>query len=149
MRCAGAAVARLAERMTRSGELILFLAGKGHNGDDAAYACDFVRERERLLSRVIDPEISAAEFEGHLARRPSLLVDGLFGVGLNRPLSGVWMSLIERINRAGLPILSVDLPSGLSADCSRAGRCLRNGFILRLRYSPTVDSSILKYNFPL
>ena len=116
MRRAGEAVARLAERMTRSGELILFLAGKGHNGDDAAYACDFVRERERLLSRVIDPEISAAEFEGHLARRPALLVDGLFGVGLNRPLSGVWMSLIERINRAGLPTLSVDVPSGLSAD---------------------------------
>ena len=58
MRRAGHAVARAAERLTRPADSILVLAGKGHNGDDAAYAGDFIRERKLRLLRVIDPEIS-------------------------------------------------------------------------------------------
>jgi len=116
MRSAGQAVARAAERWTRPGQRILFLAGKGHNGDDTAYGCDAVRERTGELARVIDPELSANELKTQLAKRPALIVDGLFGIGLNRPLSGAWMKLIEQINRSDTPILSVDVPSGLSAD---------------------------------
>lgn len=116
MRRAGQAVARRAEQLTRPGDFVLFLAGKGHNGDDAAYAYDFITDRSRDLLRVIDPEISAREIEPYLQRNPALVIDGLFGIGLNRPLSGAWMKLIQQVNQAGLPILSVDIPSGLSGD---------------------------------
>jgi hydroxyethylthiazole kinase-like uncharacterized protein yjeF len=116
MRRAGQAVARAAERLTHPGELILFLAGKGHNGDDAAYGCEFLSNRQRLLRRIVDPEASLGEFETDLKSGPALIVDGLFGIGLNRALSGAWMKLIERINQSGLRILAVDVPSGLSAD---------------------------------
>ena len=116
MRRAGAAVARLAERLTRPDDLILFLAGKGHNGDDTAHAHDAIAERRGELVRVTDPELALKEIAGHLLRKPALIVDGLFGIGLNRSLSGGWMKLIERINATALPILAVDLPSGLSAD---------------------------------
>jgi hypothetical protein len=51
-----------------------------------------------------------------LASRPALTVDGLFGIGLNRPLGPEWVSFIERVNAAGLPVLAVDVPSGLNAD---------------------------------
>lgn len=116
MRTAGAAVARWAEAMTADGDLILFMAGKGHNGDDAAFGCEFVKGRRAELLRVLDPEACPRELAIQLQRKPALIVDGLFGIGLNRPLSGGWMKLIEQVNQAGIPILAVDVPSGLNSD---------------------------------
>jgi len=116
MRRAGQAVAHAAERLTRPGELVVFLAGKGHNGDDAAYGHEFISNRRRELVRVVDPEAGARELESQLKNAPALIVDGLFGIGLDRALSDAWMKLIEPINQSGVRILSVDVPSGLSAD---------------------------------
>jgi NAD(P)H-hydrate epimerase len=116
MRRAGEAVARLAEQRTAPGDFILFLAGKGHNGDDAAYAYESLAGRRRELLRIVDPETSAGELEPLLQNRPAVIVDGLFGLGLNRPLSGAWMKLIQQINGAHVPTLAVDIPSGLSGD---------------------------------
>ncbi len=116
MRQAGRSIARFAEQVTRPDDFVLVLAGKGHNGDDAAYACEFLGGRRKELIRVIDPEVSARDLEPLLGRRPALIIDGLFGIGLNRPLSGAWMKLIERINQSSSRILAVDVPSGLSAD---------------------------------
>lgn len=116
MQRAGEAVARAAERMTPPGALVLVLAGKGHNGDDAAYAHDYLSDRKAQMIRVLDPETGLRELETRLGDRPALIVDGLFGIGLNRPLSGGWIRLIERINESGVPVLAVDVPSGLSAD---------------------------------
>ena len=45
-----------------------------------------------------------------------MVIDGLFGIGLNRPLDGAWKILIDTVNQSGLPVLSVDVPSGLNAD---------------------------------
>jgi NAD(P)H-hydrate epimerase len=116
MRRAGQAIARLAERLTQPNDSILFLAGKGHNGDDTAYAHDYLEGRRRTLLRVIDPEADIKAVLAQLQGRHALVVDGLFGIGLNRPLAANWMKLIQRINESGLPTLSVDVPSGLSAD---------------------------------
>jgi len=60
MRQAGQAVARLAEQLTQTGDFILFLAGKGHNGDDAAYAFEFIQGRRRELLGDQPVECSAA-----------------------------------------------------------------------------------------
>src|SRR5689334_16874034 len=108
MRRAGQAVARLAERLTQPGDSVLFLAGKGHNGDDTAYAHDLLEGRKRTLLRVIDPELDAKGLLAGLREPHALLVDGLFGIGLNRPLATPWMKLIERINASGIPVLAVD-----------------------------------------
>jgi hydroxyethylthiazole kinase-like uncharacterized protein yjeF len=43
-------------------------------------------------------------------------VDGLFGIGLNRPLDQAWCGFIQRLNEARVPVLAVDVPSGLNAD---------------------------------
>jgi ADP-dependent NAD(P)H-hydrate dehydratase / NAD(P)H-hydrate epimerase len=45
-----------------------------------------------------------------------VLVDALLGTGLNAPVKGDWAEAIEAINRFALPIMSLDLPSGLHAD---------------------------------
>src|SRR6266540_4981506 len=116
MRRAGQAVARAAESLTRSDDVVLFLAGIGHNGDDTAFAAEFISGRRKEVLRVTEPDLAQRDLEPLLARRPALIVDGLFGIGLNRPLSADWSRLIELINHTDLPLLAVDVPSGLDAD---------------------------------
>jgi len=42
-----------------------------------------------------------------------VIVDALFGTGLDRPLTGRWARAVRAINRAGVPVVAVDIPSGL------------------------------------
>jgi NAD(P)H-hydrate epimerase len=104
------------KQLTRPGDLILILAGKGHNGDDARQVGQNLADREVALLNVLEPEITLREFNSVLSLPPALIVEGLIGIGLNRPLEGPWVKLIERINRSGIPVLSIDLPAGLNAD---------------------------------
>ncbi|MEO1653110.1 MAG: NAD(P)H-hydrate dehydratase [Bacteroidota bacterium] len=48
----------------------------------------------------------------------AVIIDALFGSGLSRPLEGLAAELVERINLSGLPVISVDIASGLFADHS-------------------------------
>lgn len=113
----GEALAWPANRANRRGELTLIIAGKGHNGDDARALVPHLHPGRTVLLEVIDPVVGVRDFLDLLrAERPSLIIDGLFGVGLSRPLDGAWQKLIIAVNDAGAPILSVDVPSGLNAD---------------------------------
>ena len=47
---------------------------------------------------------------------PALIIDGLFGIGLVRPLAGRVAELVSLVNRARVPVLAIDVPSGLDAD---------------------------------
>src|SRR5437764_10175993 len=117
-RLAGRAVARKGAELTRPGDRVLVLAGKGHNGDDARFALESecLLGREARLVRVHDPEAAMPEILAGLQRSPALVIDGLFGIGLNRPLSAPWIKLIQQVNQSALPVLAVDVPSGLNAD---------------------------------
>src|SRR5256712_3574598 len=46
----------------------------------------------------------------------TLIVDAIFGTGLNAPVSGLIESVIADVNASGIPVVSIDLPSGPSAD---------------------------------
>src|SRR5688572_28554956 len=46
----------------------------------------------------------------------SLIVDAMFGTGLKAPLAGMIETVVADVNTSGIPIVSIDLPSGLSAD---------------------------------
>ncbi len=116
IRQVGQAVARLAARLTRPGDSILILAGKGHNGDDARCALDGLADRRTELLDVTDSKSDLPKLKALLSPRPALVIDGLFGIGLNRPLGPEWISLIESVNGAGMNVLAVDVPSGLNAE---------------------------------
>src|SRR2546430_852487 len=118
MRLAGRAVARRAAQLTQRGDFVLVLAGKGHNGDDARFAAEseFLKQRRVQFFRVLDPETALAEVSSLLRQSPNLIIDGLFGIGLNRSPSSAWIALIREINGLGAPILAVDVPSGLNAE---------------------------------
>lgn len=53
---------------------------------------------------------------GNLTKGADMLVDAVFGTGLNGQLSGEYVELIEGINSQGIDILAVDIPSGLDCD---------------------------------
>jgi NAD(P)H-hydrate epimerase len=116
IRRVGRCVALRALQLTHAGDSILILAGKGHNGDDARGAREHLPDRQVEVFDVTDSAVDLAKLDTLLASRPALVVDGLFGIGLDRPLGPEWVSLIERVNTARLPVLAVDVPSGLNAD---------------------------------
>lgn len=112
----GETLARRALFMTRSGERILILAGKGHNGDDARAAIPHLDAREVDCLAIADPAPQLSELRAALARQPALVIDALFGIGLNRPLDEAWQRFIQELNASHRRVLSVDVPSGLNAD---------------------------------
>ncbi len=116
IRRVGRCVARRALQMTQAGDSILILAGKGHNGDDARCAHEHLPERQVEVFDVLGSAEDLTKLDTLLAARPALVVDGLFGIGLDRPLGPEWVSFIERVNAARVPVLAVDVPSGLNAD---------------------------------
>ncbi|HTB83317.1 MAG TPA: NAD(P)H-hydrate dehydratase [Candidatus Sulfotelmatobacter sp.] len=131
IRRVGQSVARRAQSLTRAGDLLLLLAGKGHNGDDVRAAAEFLGDRKIILLNAEDPLALFTEFERCIlpvanqnetfpgenpTTPPSLIIDGIFGIGLNRPLAEPWQKVIAAINAAKIPVLSVDVPSGLNAD---------------------------------
>ncbi len=54
-----------------------------------------------------------------------LIVDAMFGTGLGRPLGGMLETVVADVNTAGIPIVAIDLPSGLNADTPHLpGACI-------------------------
>ncbi len=116
IRRVGERIARRALELTRPNDFILLLAGKGHNGDDARAALPHLGDRRVELLNVTSPAASLRQLELFLGQNPALVVDALFGIGLNGPLDGDWIAFITRLNGAGTRLLAVDVPSGLNAD---------------------------------
>jgi len=135
MERAGAAAAEFARSLCGdTAKAVLVLAGPGNNGGDAFEAAAhlkrwffrvsvvFAGERDKLPK---DAQAALGKWEaaGGTLRdtipensRFDLAIDGLFGIGLTRPLAGLHAALVERINSLGTAILALDIPSGINAD---------------------------------
>ncbi len=126
---AGQAVAEAAMDLAEHGP-ILVVAGRGNNGGDGFVAATELVARGRSVSVILLCDRDSLQGDAALAARgwkgpllpcdveaigaPSLIVDALFGAGLNRPVKGDPHDIIEAINASGAPVLSVDLPSGIN-----------------------------------
>jgi len=71
----------------------------------------------RLGFTVVEIADSSA-WELHVSeiRDCALIIDAMFGTGLNAPLSGLLETVVADVNGSGIPVVAIDLPSGLSAD---------------------------------
>src|ERR1051326_6427211 len=110
IRRVGKCLAAHALRLTRSEDLILILAGKGNNGADARASQDHLAQRRVDFIEVKDPAADLSKLEVVLSLRPALIIDGLFGIGINRPLSADWIGFIERVNTRGEKFFVFFLP---------------------------------------
>lgn len=59
------------------------------------------------------------KFDAGQPAAADVVVDGVFGTGLDRPVEGGWARALEAIGNAGTPVLALDIPSGLHADTGR------------------------------
>lgn len=128
MERAGRAVAREVARLA-GGRRILVLAGPGNNGGDAWVAARWLTERGHDVTVAELPgkdEGSAgrmrARWKGAVkplgeeaAARP-VLVDGLFGTGITRPLAPEVAASLARLTRAAELVVAIDVPSGVTTE---------------------------------
>ena len=96
---------------------ILVLAGPGNNGGDARIAAARLEERFFRVKLVSHPR------ELPLDKSWGLVIDGLFGIGLARPVSGDYAELIQYANRQSCPVLALDVPSGIQSDTGQVLGC--------------------------
>lgn len=131
---AQAVVAALAERV-KPGSRVLFVCGGGNNGGDGAAAARLWMQRGGLADVWLlrnpsqmrgDAGVNACLLNacgaslnvlyGEVPPVPpecAAVVDALYGTGLSRALEGVSLSAVQRINESGLPVIAVDMPSGV------------------------------------
>jgi hydroxyethylthiazole kinase-like uncharacterized protein yjeF len=126
---AGQAVAEAAMDLAEQGP-ILVVAGRGNNGGDGFVAATELVARGRQVSIILLCDRDTLQGDAALAARgwkgpvlpcdpraigaPALIIDALFGAGLNRPVKGDTRDIIDAINASDTPVLSVDLPSGIN-----------------------------------
>jgi ADP-dependent NAD(P)H-hydrate dehydratase / NAD(P)H-hydrate epimerase len=129
MLSAGQAVAEAAMDLVEEGP-ILVVAGGGNNGGDGFVAAAELAARGREVSVILLCERDSLQGDAASAARgwkypvlpfnpqaigkPALIIDALFGAGLNRPVKGEPYDMIEAIDANGAPVLAVDLPSGIN-----------------------------------
>jgi hydroxyethylthiazole kinase-like uncharacterized protein yjeF len=142
MEQAGLAAAEYArELLGEYGRRVLVLAGPGNNGGDAFEAATHLKQwyyRVELVFTGDEHTLSAValaalakwrECGGQTyaappaALRPDLVIDGLFGIGLARPLNGGYAELIAGINRVPGKKLALDIASGINADTGAVMGC--------------------------
>src|SRR3972149_5521465 len=111
MERAGAAAADLAATLLPdTGRDVLVLAGPGNNGGDAKVAARILPEKFFRVSLAGKTEDIPKDVHW------SLVVDGLFGIGLARPVEGDYAKLVHYANAQTCPLLALDIPSGLDSD---------------------------------
>lgn len=133
-----------ADYLTSNGRVIAF-CGPGNNGGDGAAAARILMERHGAAAHVIlvgkrekmtdDCRTMAKRFIAaggvlddfdpgdeklpEAMKHADVIIDALFGVGLNRDLSGDPLAAVRLMNSSGRPVVSADIASGVSADTGR------------------------------
>ena len=120
---------------------VVVFAGPGNNGGDALAVArmlavrgynvstwlfntsgrlsdDCKRNRDRLkdVKQVASFVMVTEEFDPPTLDAQTLVVDGLFGSGLNKPLTGGFASLVKYVNTSPAKVVSIDIPSGLMTE---------------------------------
>jgi len=119
---------------------ILVFCGVGNNGGDGFVVARKLHSRQCRVQIVIlgDPDKYSGAAKSNyeiirklkltvlpydrikkpveLIKQNDIIVDGIFGTGLDRPVEGVYKSVINQINTSGKPVVSLDIPSGIQGD---------------------------------
>jgi len=131
MERAGQAIAEAIGGRHPASARVLVVAGPGNNGGDGFVAARLLAAKGYSCKVLLLGKPEALKGDAALAGRawqgpcedaspdaigsfaPDVIIDALFGAGLDRPVTGAAGGLIEAMNATGRPILAVDLPSGI------------------------------------
>ena len=148
---------------------VYLFAGPGNNGGDAlavarmlawsnlnctVFLADFGRElkgdpainwqrleeQNKVILKRIDSEDSIPEIPSD-----TIVIDGLFGSGLNKPLDGLTKKIVQRINQSGATIIAIDIPSGLFGEDNSKNDL---SSIIRANHTLTFQFPKLSFLFP-
>lgn len=137
MERAGSTAAAIARELLGDSGSVLIVAGPGNNGGDALVVARILKQWWFQVDLVfagdagrLPPDAAQALTDWQAAGgtclatipdqgRWGLVIDGLFGIGLTRGLESPYAELVARINSLNIPVLSLDIPSGLHADSGR------------------------------
>lgn len=140
MENAARSAAEVAMKMANTNKSAVIVCGGGNNGGDGLAIARHLHNHGWAVSvhLAIDPskykgdarinwEITKAmKLPLGWLPSPSLIIDALFGTGLESPPRSESLAEIDRMNQSNLPILAIDLPSGLDCDTGKAlGSCVR------------------------
>src|SRR5512132_818856 len=121
---------------------VAVLCGKGNNGGDGFVIARTLAQRGVDVSVFLLAPVAQVKGDARInldilgrlgigvmevddVQRCSLIVDAIVGTGLTSPLAGLLDTVVADVNMMGIPIVSVDLPSGLSADTPHLiGQCV-------------------------
>lgn len=139
----------------KSGSRVLAVCGNGNNGADAA-ACARIlaqagyetavcpvgdrthttKESDRqfaILQKLSVPVVTMDEIGDY-----DIIIDGIFGIGLSRETGGEYRQVIERINETSVPVVAVDIPSGVDASRGRIlGTAVKADYTVTFGYLKT------------
>ena len=137
---AGRAVADVVGALVGAGQSIAVLCGPGNNGGDGYVAARILAERGFTVDIYADraPRIGTeaararAQWLGRVSpfkrfetQSYGLAIDALYGAGLSRPVEGEEAMVVAKLNAASLPVIAIDLPSGLHGDTgAETGPCI-------------------------
>jgi len=142
-RASNACVARLIKKADIDTPFVIFCGHGNNGGDGLAIARLLLQKQYKVNALLIDgkgslshdcqenkaaleaiaPEAlrvitQADALHGLSFAEGTLIIDALLGIGLNKPIDGLLGEAIDFINGLGLPVISIDIPSGLYADKS-------------------------------
>jgi hydroxyethylthiazole kinase-like uncharacterized protein yjeF len=113
----GLALARMLSQKKCS--VIVYILEFGHKGTE-----DFQVNLARLHECNAEIRFIQTEENFRPIAKDDIIIDALFGCGLNRPLEDVTAKLIDHINASGNEIIAIDIPSGLYVDKSSKGNII-------------------------
>jgi hydroxyethylthiazole kinase-like uncharacterized protein yjeF len=130
MESAGRAVADSVERLKPTRGRVVVVAGPGNNGGDGFVAARLLAERGYNVDALLVGELAQLKGDAALAAKKwtgpvvaaqadklpgaDVMIDALFGAGLDRPVEGLARAMIETMNAQSSPVVAVDLPSGIN-----------------------------------
>ena len=117
----GLAIARLVyDRLgTRGLNLSVYIIDQSseRTSNDFQYNYEKLKSGKKIkVEHLNENNLEVFKKELFSIRNESLIVDAIYGTGLNRPVSGFTGELIKTINETLIPVISIDVPSGLMPD---------------------------------